>query len=76
MKKIEVFRKDKWNMIHVEIQGKQLVVREISDQWGEDTHIFLSRPALMDWVQERFSAQRFEGSEEERLSIIEKFKEV
>jgi hypothetical protein len=76
IKKHMIYKKDKWNMLSVEVQGTRLIVREISDQWGEENHTFLSRPALMKWVQERFSKERFDGSEEERESIITAFNEV
>lgn len=76
IRKVTIYKKDKWNMLHAEIHGNRIVVREISDQWGEDHFEFLSRPALMHWVQERFSPGRFEGPEEERVQIIEAFKEV
>jgi hypothetical protein len=76
IKKVQVFKQDKWNMINVEVHGTRIVVREISDQWGEDNHEFLSRPALMHWAQQRFSPERYTGTEEERLDILAKFKEV
>ena len=34
------YTKDKWNMMTVEVQGRYIVLREISDQWGEETHTF------------------------------------
>ncbi|WP_166242373.1 hypothetical protein [Paenibacillus turpanensis] len=75
-KKVQIYKHDKWNMLTVEIQGKQLVVREISDQWGEDTRTFLSRPELMNWANHRFSEERYQGSEEERQAILEALGEV
>lgn len=76
MKKFEIYKKDKWNMLHVEVQGRTIIVREISDQWGEDTYTFQSRPELMNWVQQHFSPERFKGSEEEREQIIHAFAEI
>lgn len=76
VKKHMIYKKDNWNMMSVEVNGKQLIVREISDQWGEESHIFLSRPAMMQWVSERFADDRFVGSEEEREEIIRAFQEV
>lgn len=76
MKKIEIYKKDKWNMIHAEIQGRTIVVREISDQWGEDTHVFQGRPEMLHWAEQRFSQDRFDGSEEERQHILAAFKDV
>ncbi|NBI28389.1 hypothetical protein [Chengkuizengella marina] len=76
IKKHQIYKKDKWNMMNVEVNGRHIILREISDQWGEDTHDFLSRPALMDWVNKRFSPENFKGSEEERKEMIEKFKEI
>ncbi|WP_438433082.1 hypothetical protein [Gorillibacterium sp. sgz500922] len=63
-------------MLTVEENGKTLIVREISDQWGEDCHTFLSRPALMNWAEERFSRDRFDGTEEERAALLQAFKEI
>ncbi|MBD2863245.1 hypothetical protein [Paenibacillus oceani] len=76
IKKVTIYKQDKWNMLNVEVHGTRIVVRVISDQWGEDNFEFLSRPALMHWAEERFSVERFQGTEEERLQILEAFKEV
>lgn len=76
IKKVQIYKKDKWNMINVEVHGKTIILREISDQWGEEAHSFLSRPALMHWVEQRFSKEKFTGEEEERLELIEAFKQV
>lgn len=76
IKKIQIFKRDKWNMINVEVQGTKLIVREISDQWGEESHTFVARPEMMHWVENRFTPERFEGTEEERQSIIAAFREV
>jgi hypothetical protein len=75
-KKVEIYKRDKWNMIHAEVLGAKIVVREISDQWGEESHTFVTRPELMHWAHERFTPERFDGTEEERLAILEAFKEV
>lgn len=76
MKKIQIFKRDKWNMINAEVQGAKIVVREISDQWGEESHTFVSRPEMMHWAEERFKPERFNGTEEERQAILAAFKEV
>jgi hypothetical protein len=76
IKKVQIYKKDKWNMINVEVHGKSIILREISDQWGEEAQTFLSRHALMHWVDQRFAKERFNGDEEERLQIIEAFKQV
>ncbi|UQZ82844.1 hypothetical protein SK3146_02004 [Paenibacillus konkukensis] len=76
IKKHLIYKKDKWNMLTVEVNGKTLILREISDQWGEECHTFLSRPAMMHWVEERFPKEQFEGSEEEWTAIMQAFKEV
>ncbi|PYI56390.1 hypothetical protein [Paenibacillus flagellatus] len=76
IKKVQIYKKDKWNMLNVEVHGTRFIVRVISDQWGEDNFEFLSRPALMHWAEERFSKERFEGPEEEREQILAAFKEV
>lgn len=72
----QIYKKDKWNMLNVEVHGTRIIAREISDQWGEDNFEFLSRPALMHWAEDRFSKERFSGTEEERLEILERLKEV
>ncbi|MGM1046912.1 MAG: hypothetical protein ACQEXX_12295 [Bacillota bacterium] len=76
IKKHEIYKKDKWNMMTVEVQGRYIVLREISDQWGEETHTFMSRPALMQWAQNRFSKQEYEGQEDEWRRIMDAFKQV
>ncbi|GIP46991.1 hypothetical protein D3C76_157890 [compost metagenome] len=76
IKKHEIYKKDKWNMMTVEVQGKYIVLREISDQWGEESHTFLSRPALMDWVKRRFPKEEYAGNETEWDDIMNAFKQV
>ncbi|ANS73829.1 hypothetical protein AWM70_03960 [Paenibacillus yonginensis] len=76
IKKHEIYKKDKWNMMTVEVQGKTLVLREISDQWGEECHTFLSRPALMNWAQQRFPKEDFAGREQEWEELMKAFQEV
>lgn len=75
-KPIVIHSEDKWNKIQVEMKGSKIIVSEISSYWGEETHTFLSRPALMEWVQRRFTEEQFAGSEEERQQVIEKFKQI
>ncbi|MBD7967058.1 hypothetical protein [Paenibacillus gallinarum] len=76
IKKHQIYKKDKWNMMTVEVQGRYIVLREISDQWGEDTHTFMSRPALMHWAKNRFPKEDFVDREEEWAEIMAAFKEV
>lgn len=76
MKKHVIYKKDNWNMLTVEVQGRYIVLREISEQWGEECHNFLSRPALMHWAEQRFPKEDFTGNEEEWNEIMLKFKEV
>jgi hypothetical protein len=73
IRKVQIWKRDKWNMIHAEVRGREVEVVEISDQWGEDTHVFTSRAELRHWVAERFKAEKFQGTEEERLQIIQEF---
>jgi hypothetical protein len=75
-KKYEIFKTDKYNMLTVEVQGKTLIVREISDQWGEDCHTFVSRPEMLHWAENRFRAEDFAGREEELDAIMTAFKKV
>ncbi len=63
-------------MLKVEVRGKTIIVREISDQWGEDCHTFVSRPQMMHWAENRFRPEDFIGREEEREAIIAAFKEI
>ncbi|AZS16414.1 hypothetical protein [Paenibacillus lutimineralis] len=76
IKKHQIYKHDNWNMMTVEVQGKYIVLREISDQWGEETHTFLSRPALMKWANDRFPKEEFVGREEEWKEIMDAFKLV
>ncbi|EXX85525.1 hypothetical protein BG53_08070 [Paenibacillus darwinianus] len=75
-KKYEIYKKDKYNMLTVEVQGKTLIVREISDQWGEECHTFVSRPEMLHWAENRFRAGQLEGGEAERDTILEAFKSI
>ncbi|WP_424766772.1 hypothetical protein [Paenibacillus sp. sgz302251] len=75
-KKHEIYKTDKYNMLTVEVQGKTLIVREISDQWGEDSHTFVSRPEMMHWAENRFRAVDFVGREEELEAIMAALKNV
>lgn len=76
IKKHEIYKKDKWNMMNVEVHGNKIILTEISDQWGEESHTFIGRPAMMHWAQERFPKEKFAGSEEEWEAIMKAFKEV
>jgi len=76
IKKHEIYKRDKWNMLNVEVNGTRFIVREISDQWGEDSRTFLSRQEMLHWARERFAEGRFEGPNEEREQILEAFKQV
>ncbi|OPA81118.1 hypothetical protein BVG16_01910 [Paenibacillus selenitireducens] len=76
IKKHVIYKKDKWNMITVEVQGKYIVLREISDQWGEECHTFLSRPALMNWVNNRFPKSEYTDNLEEWHELMTAFKQV
>ena len=63
-------------MLTVEESGKSLIVREISDQWGEECHIFLSRPELMNWAEKRFPEGDPALSSEEREQLMESFRKI
>jgi hypothetical protein len=76
IKKHSIYKKDNWNMLTVEVHGKTLILREISDQWGEDSHTFLSRPAMMHWVEQRFPKTEFEHKLEEWEELMKAFREV
>lgn len=76
IKKHLIYKKDKWNMLTVEVQGRNLVVREISDQWGEECHTFMSRPELMEWAQRRFPKTDFVDSEEEYEELFAAFRQI
>ena len=75
-KKHTIYKTDKWNMMTVEVQGKTLILREISDQWGEESLTFVSRPEMMHWVENRFSKDKYEDRLEEREAILAAFKEI
>ncbi|MBP1905941.1 hypothetical protein J2Z32_002589 [Paenibacillus turicensis] len=76
MKKHQIYKKDKWNMMTVEVQGRYIVLREISEQWGEETHNFLSRPAMMEWAKNRFPKEHYIEREAEWEEIMEAFKNI
>jgi len=71
-----VYKYDKWNMLTVEVHGSRLIVREISDQWGEENHEFLSRPAMIHWAKARFPRERYADNPDEWEQIMEKFNAI
>ncbi|WP_276356384.1 hypothetical protein [Cohnella caldifontis] len=71
-----VYKLDPYNMLTVEVQGKTIVVREISDQWGEETHKFLSRPELMDWANRRFRPEDFPEGEEQYRKVMDTLRSI
>ncbi|THF79942.1 hypothetical protein [Cohnella fermenti] len=71
-----IYKHDNYNMLTVEVQGKTLVVREISDQWGEECHRFLSRPELMNWAERRFTAQDFPDGEEQLKATLQALRSI
>ncbi|QHT60155.1 hypothetical protein GXP70_09510 [Paenibacillus lycopersici] len=75
-KKVQIYKTDKYNMLNVEVQGKTLIVREISDQWGEECHTFVSRQEMLHWAENRFRPEDFVGKEEERASIMAGFRAI
>lgn len=76
IRKVQVYKWDKWNMINVEVRGKTIILSDITDQWGEQSHTFLSRAEMMQWVEQRFSPGTYIGDEAERLKIIDAFKQI
>ncbi|SFI93956.1 hypothetical protein SAMN02799624_02778 [Paenibacillus sp. UNC496MF] len=75
-KKVQIYKTDKYNMLNVEVQGKTLIVREISDQWGEECHTFVSRPEMLHWAENRFRPEDFAGREAERDAILDGFRSI
>jgi hypothetical protein len=76
IKKHSIYKKDNWNMLTVEVNGKSLMVREISDQWGEESQTFLSRPAMMHWVEHRFPKSDYADNLQEWEDLMNAFREV
>jgi hypothetical protein len=76
IKKHNIYKRDKWNMMNVEVHGTKIVLTEITDQWGEESYTFMGRPAMKNWAKERFSKERFDGTEEELTAIMQAFDEV
>jgi hypothetical protein len=72
----EIFKIDKWNMMKVERQGTRFIVRDISTEWGEECHTFVSRHEVLHYAEQRFAADRCEFEEVERLRILTLFKEI
>lgn len=75
-KKHTIYKYDKYNMLTVEEQGKTLVVRKISDQWGEEGFQFISRAELLDWAGKQFRAEDFVGKEDEFEQIMSNFRSI
>ncbi|GIP15404.1 hypothetical protein J40TS1_10460 [Paenibacillus montaniterrae] len=75
-KKHTIYKHDKYNMLTVEEQGKTLVVRKISDQWGEEGFQFVSRAELMDWAGKHFRPGDFIGKEDELEQIMQNLRSI
>jgi LPS sulfotransferase NodH len=71
-----VYKFDNYNMLTVEVQGKTLVVREISTEWGEECHKFLSRPEMMHWAEKRFRPEDFPEGETQYREAMEKLRQI
>lgn len=71
-----IYKLDHYNMLTVEVQGKTLVVREISDQWGEETRHFLSRAEMMEWANRRFRPDDFPGGEDEYRKVMDALRAI
>jgi len=71
-----IYKHDNYNMLTVEVQGKTLVVRKISDQWGEECHKFISRPEMMHWAEGHFRAEDFPAGEEGLAEMMEHLKDI
>lgn len=75
-KKHLIFKKDKWNMLTIEVQGRSIVARDISTEWGEESHVFLSRHELVEWAGKRFAPDDFGGDTEEYERVMQAIREV
>ena len=73
-KKLNVYKIDNWNQMNIHQHGRRFVVSEISSMEGELTYDFTSRQELIHWAEQRFSPDKFEGTEEERQEILNRFK--
>ncbi|MFD2333711.1 hypothetical protein ACFSR7_31005 [Cohnella sp. GCM10020058] len=71
-----IYKNDHYNMLTVEVQGKTLVVRQISDQWGEECHKFLSRPEMMHWAERHLVAEDFPGGEQQLAEVMSSLRNV
>ena len=64
-------------MMKVEQIGTKYTVREISTEWGEETHVFLSRHELAHFAQQRFAvATNSLFDETERARILSLFQDI
>ncbi|MBB6735073.1 hypothetical protein [Cohnella zeiphila] len=71
-----IYKHDSYNMLTVEVQGKTLVVREISEQWGEECHKFLSRAEMMDWAERHFRAEDFPRGEDQLRETLAALRDI
>lgn len=76
MPRYEIFKQDNWNMILANVKGTKIEVIEISTEWGEEKHVFYSRPELMNWVNARFKKEDFLHRPADYEQIIENFKKI
>lgn len=73
-KKVEVYKEDNWNQMSIHTHGRRFTVSEISSTEGEYTYDFDSRQEMIRWAEQRFSAEKWPGNDDDRKQIMEKFK--
>lgn len=76
MEKIQIYKLDKWNQMHAEIQGRQITVRKISTEWGEETFLFNGRAEILNWAEGYFKNTPLEQTTDEYERWIESFKSI
>jgi hypothetical protein len=75
-KKLNVYKIDHWNQMNIHTHGRRYVVSEITSHEGEFTYDFDSKQEMVRWAENRFAPGQFEGSDEERQRILQRFKQA
>ncbi|KXG43007.1 hypothetical protein TEPIDINF_000304 [Tepidibacillus infernus] len=76
MDKHQIYKFDKWNQMHVEVQGRQIIVRKISTEWGEETFTFTGRNELLKWAEQYFKFTPLEQTDKEYNYWLDLFKSI
>ncbi|MDB5085714.1 MAG: hypothetical protein JWN30_2600 [Bacilli bacterium] len=54
-RQLQVYKHDNWNQMNILINGKHIVVSELSSTFGETTYDFFTKSEMMAWAKKHFA---------------------